>query len=475
MKIKLNILLFIFFVSANINAEIPRASVENLIQLTNSQIAQGLAGYRAYGVEFATDEDGIETMQPFDEIFVRVGYSEISYFPTILSLLEKDPLQVFNDLGINLNSSMSQPEMWKIIRDTDRTDAESYSWQPNDDQLCYKQDLTGWSCVYFYVGGPQNNQKGYFSDTQSSDFYARIDILVEINPSEDYYSDYYDNYLDSFLNNNLVAEQKKLDAKNLSLIQLRDSLKVAEQEKLEAELVEQERIAVAKKVIEKKKAAEKRIVEEKRIAEEKRIVEEKRIAEEKRIVEEKRIADLMANSRLNAQNNPGFRDLKPGLHYEDVLKICPLNKLFPSNDSNGENASSWVKCYGINNIKFKAHYTDDLLDILLLDMGPIVDGGFSLDVFGEGDSNIYTKMKKSISDKYTLEYEYSERDRQLFNESEKSSLLHVYSKGQVVLEIARKTKDFSSDLWLFLHYRDSHQGELFLEKNKPVRATSDDF
>ena len=434
MKIKLNILLFIFFVSANINAEIPRASVENLIQLTNSQIAQGLAGYRAYGVEFATDEDGIETMQPFDEIFVRVGYSEISYFPTILSLLEKDPLQVFNDLGINLNSSMSQPEMWKIIRDTDRTDAESYSWQPNDDQLCYKQDLTGWSCVYFYVGGPQNNQKGYFSDTQSSDFYARIDILVEINPSEDYYSDYYDNYLDSFLNNNLVAEQKKLDAKNLPLIKIRDD----------------------------KKAEQKRTEEEQKKAE--------------LAAEEKRIADLRAKSKESAQNNPGFRDLKPGLHYEDVLKICPLEKIQWGGDSdNGKNYSDWVRCYGINNIQFKAYYTDDLLDLLSLDMGPIVDGGFSLDIFGEGDSNIYTKMKKSISDKYTLEYEYSERDRQLFNESEKSSLLHVYSKGQVVLEIARKTKDYSSDLWLFLHYRDSHQGELFLEKNKPVRATSDDF
>ena len=47
-------------------------------------------------------------------------YSEISYFPTILSLLEKDPLQVFNDLGINLISSIifSTPEAissWSLV------------------------------------------------------------------------------------------------------------------------------------------------------------------------------------------------------------------------------------------------------------------------------------------------------------------------------------------------------------------------
>ena len=78
MKIKFSIFLLIFFVSANINANIPRASVENLVQLNNSQIQQVLGGFRAYGVQFYTDKDGIVTMEPFDEIFGSDGYNEIS-------------------------------------------------------------------------------------------------------------------------------------------------------------------------------------------------------------------------------------------------------------------------------------------------------------------------------------------------------------------------------------------------------------
>jgi hypothetical protein len=435
MKIRFSIFLLIFFVSTNINGNIARDSVENLVQLNNSQIKQVLGGFRAYGVQFFTNEDGIVTMQPFDEIFGSDGYNEISYFPSILSLLEKDPLQALSDMGINLNSSMSKPQMWKIIRDSDRTDTESYSWKAQNNQICYEKiGSAGWNCAYFYVGGKENNRKGYFSGTQSSDFYAKVDSLVAINRNEHYYSNYYDQYLDGFLNNNLVAEQKKLDAKNLPLIKLRDD----------------------------KKAEQERIEEEKRKAE---------IA-----AEEKRIADLTAKSRISAQKNPGFRGLKPGLHYEDVIKICPLEKIQWGGDSdNGQNYSDWVRCYGINNIKFKAYYTDDLLDLLSLDMGPIVDSGVYLDIFGEGESNIYTKMKKSISDKYTLEYEYSERDRQLFNESEKSSLMHVYSKGQVALVISRKEKDYSNDLWLYINYRNPYQGEWFLDRNRPVRASEDDF
>ena len=108
-------------------------------------------------------------------------------------------------------------------------------------------------------------------------------------------------------------------------------------------------------------------------------------------------------------------------------------------------------------------------------MGPIVNTDGFLSVFGENDSNIFIKMKNTFDKKYTLEYGYSERDRQLFNESEKSSLYRVYSKGQVVLEIGRKEKDWSSDLWLYINYLDPAKAKRFLETNRPVRASTDDF
>ena len=62
-----------------------------------------------------------------------------------------------------------------------------------------------------------------------------------------------------------------------------------------------------------------------------------------------------------------------------------------------------------------------------------------------------------------------------FNESEKSSLNTVYSKGQVVLEITRKKKDYSNDLWLYIHYFDDETSEKMLEIYRPVRASDDDF
>ena len=33
----------------------------------------------------------------------------------------------------------------------------------------------------------------------------------------------------------------------------------------------------------------------------------------------------------------------------------------------------------------------------------------------------------------------------------------------------------SKELWLYIHYLDEDAAKVFLEKNKPVRASSDDF
>ena len=64
-----------------------------------------------------------------------------------------------------------------------------------------------------------------------------------------------------------------------------------------------------------------------------------------------------------------------------------------------------------------------------------------------------------------------------YNEEEKEELLGVYSNGQVVLKINRKERknSYSKDLWLFIEYRDVKYGKQFLEKNRPVTATLDDF
>jgi hypothetical protein len=171
--------------------------------------------------------------------------------------------------------------------------------------------------------------------------------------------------------------------------------------------------------------------------------------------------------------NPGFRDLKPGITVDDVKNICPDLVV-----SSGVKFMKWyVKCYGIDNIDFRA-FGNKTLKQLNLDMGPITSDGFFIDMmneFTDSDSNIYRKMKKNFDSKYVLDFEYSERDRQLFNENEKRYLFASYSKGQVVLRIWRKEKDYSSNLWLYIEYRDIESGKQFLEENKPVSANLNDF
>ena len=175
----------------------------------------------------------------------------------------------------------------------------------------------------------------------------------------------------------------------------------------------------------------------------------------------------ITQARIDSQNNPGFRDLKPGIHYVDYFKKC-----------------SNSKCYGIQNISFDAHFRykdgSKVLSTLILDMGPISSDGILIDLikeFADPDANIFRKMKTNFDTKYALDFEFSERDRQLFNEKEKRELLGVYSNGQVVLKINRKEREnsYSEDLWLYIEYRDVKSGKLFLKGNRPVAANLNDF
>ena len=180
-----------------------------------------------------------------------------------------------------------------------------------------------------------------------------------------------------------------------------------------------------------------------------------------------------------AWSNPGFKDLKPGILFSEVQQFCiPL-----VNRATGKFIKTYVECYGVDNIKFRG-FGKQTLTQLNIDMGPIVasDGSFFSQlnnqvVNDDDEPNIYLKMKKNFDTKYVLDYEYSERDRQLFNEGEKDDLLSVYSNGQVLLRISRKEREnsYSKDLWLYIEYRDVGAAIEFLEKNRPVISTLDDF
>ena len=148
-------------------------------------------------------------------------------------------------------------------------------------------------------------------------------------------------------------------------------------------------------------------------------------------------------------------------------------------------------CYGLNAFKFlpefRTQYTGPegrvsmgsqgvkLLNTLIIDMGIITSDGLFLDMFNE--DSLYLKMEKTFDSKYVLDYGYSDRDRQLFNEGMKDALLRVYSNGQVTLIITHKKREgsYSTDLWLYVEYRDVEWGKQFLDSNRPVNVNLDDF
>jgi hypothetical protein len=430
---KLHISFILIFLSLNINAAISQSGITNLKQLDKNGIINLVNGNQLTG--FISDG-------PFEGPITQTYFKNGTYETVYENKIFKGKWRAEGEL----NSSI------------------------DDKKMCTKNNnATNWACFYWYTGSKDGETYAYII-AQGKIFhqYHEIISVVKLNQEKKKAEK-----AEKAEKKKKAEEKKKaLEAKRIADAKKAKEAGYSSYSEMQAEekkkALEAKRIADAKKAEEKKKALEaKRIADAKKAEEKKKALEAKRIADAKK-AEEK---------RLRLQNYPGFKDLKPGLSYEDVLEICTLQKVnvWGQKDDEGSN-SNWVRCYEINNIKFKAYYSyDDLLRWLSLDMGPIVNTGGFLSVFGENDSNIFIKMKNTFDKKYTLDYGYSERDRQLFNESEKTSLYRVYSKGQVVLALSRKEKDYSTDLWLHIYYLDPAEAKEFLEKYRPVRASEDDF
>lgn len=178
--------------------------------------------------------------------------------------------------------------------------------------------------------------------------------------------------------------------------------------------------------------------------------------------------------KLIAQTNPGFKDLKPGLPKGDINNMSVCSSVLSGIPET---------CYEIDNLKFYGEFNkNQILTTLTVDLGPIVqsDGSFLTalsELVAEGETNIYLQMVENLGSKYNLEYDFLERDRQLFNEEEKEKLLKVYFQGQVALRMFRLKKEdsYRSKLWLHVEYRDVEEAKVFLEENRPKRAQSSDF
>lgn len=106
-----------------------------------------------------------------------------------------------------------------------------------------------------------------------------------------------------------------------------------------------------------------------------------------------------------------------------------------------------------------------------VDIGPLYQT--FLDNIISDPNNPYIKLKKSLDSNYEMEWEFTERDRKLFNEGEKDSLWTSYNGGQIFSQILREDK--YSDLRLLVHYHTKEDGEKLSEERTPKNGSFDDF
>ena len=215
--------------------------------------------------------------------------------------------------------------------------------------------------------------------------------------------------------------------------------------------------------------------------------EEKRKKEQAVRAENRKLAQADFDLKLKAfeekvkteiSGNFGFRELIPGMTLSDANRVCP-----------GLIATNKISCFGYdykvsakyfsNQISSKSYGSEIIqkiiktLSTLTVDLGPLTSSyiSFSKD---PNDGNILNSMRNTLS-KYKMDYEYTERERELFNEEEKDSLIVVYEGGKVALVIKRIETDYIPQNRLYVEYRDTEAAKQFYEKNKPKRASASDF
>ena len=141
MKKQFSIFLLIFFVSANINAEISGVSIHNLTQLYKEQIVKILVGNKLFGHYDDGDYRG-----PVEEMHYKNGDYEIV------------------------------------------ADGSTYrgKWKTINNQICYKQrDWIQFECVLVYVGFNDGMKLYFVEKVESGILYSAGMIYEEIYKSKE--------------------------------------------------------------------------------------------------------------------------------------------------------------------------------------------------------------------------------------------------------------------------------------------------
>ena len=160
MKIKFSIFIIIFFLFVNANAEIPRSSINNIKQLTWSEIIDAVSDTYQYGfiINNLINDDGSDFYFPTDEKYGKLSENGIGKY------------------------QYREPN----FREYSEYTGDDVLWSINkkNNQICYgeKGDLKEEHlCAYLFEGFENDKKYLYFSLTENEDFYARINRIEKIN------------------------------------------------------------------------------------------------------------------------------------------------------------------------------------------------------------------------------------------------------------------------------------------------------
>ena len=226
----------------------------------------------------------------------------------------------------------------------------------------------------------------------------------------------------------------------------------------------------------------------------------------------------------------GFRDLVPGADFSVVERNCSLNKCYGiddikfnfervtipsgkkvcdwSNDgamaqwarggalyrnltcngrvarneiggewqpSQGEYNGSWLSSASDAKICSQALSCKPVNDSyvigdIVVDLGPLYQG--FMDLIVANKENPYTSLRNSMEKNYTVDWEFTERQRKLFNSGEISNLYVSMEDGQAFINIAR---DRNNEIRLLVEYYAPLKGKSLSSSRRPKNADMSDF
>ena len=189
---KLLVLLFsLFFLSVNVNADIPRNSITNVKQLTWSEIIAAVSDTYQFGlINLEMNADGSDIFYPIDEKYGRLPENGVGqYLYRIHEFNEYSKYESLID------------ERWTVGE--------------KNNQICYGEtgdEIDDYGCFYVFEGFANGEKYLYFSETQNGDFYARVNRIVKTKNESSF--DQWSAESEKFSKENILYVQKYLSEVN---------------------------------------------------------------------------------------------------------------------------------------------------------------------------------------------------------------------------------------------------------------------